>query len=178
MALSAVLSRWHITSLDYAAILGTCVLTLLIYTFVQRRDARFRGVPYPPGPPGLPLLGNLLQVDVLRPHVQVRPSESPANAHLTTPALPSDALTQFLEWARTYGPVFRVRMGATQLVVLNSAAAADELLVNRGTTYSGRPSPHVAFDLVSDGQRMVFMGYNHAWRVRPVLLISCLILVR
>ena len=57
-------------------------------------------------------------------------------------------------------------MGRTQLIVLNTAAAADELLVNRGTTYSGRPSPHVAFDLVSDGQRMVFMGYNHAWRVR------------
>ena len=57
-------------------------------------------------------------------------------------------------------------MGPTQLIVLNTAEAADELLVNRGTTYSGRPSPHVAFDIVSDGQRMVFMGYNHAWRVR------------
>jgi len=56
-------------------------------------------------------------------------------------------------------------MGPTQLVVLNTAEAADELLVNRGTIYSGRASPHVAMDILSDGQRIVLMGYEHTWRV-------------
>lgn len=159
MALSAVLSRLSLTFLDYVAILGTSIFTFLIYSYVQRRDAQFKGLPYPPGPSGLPVLGNLHQVNALRPHPQVRSSPRPTHQLYFR-------ITQFLEWAREYGPIFRVCMGPTQLIVLNTAEAADELLVNRGTTYSGRPSPHVAFDLVSDGQRMVLMGYNHTWRVR------------
>ncbi|KZT67207.1 cytochrome P450 [Daedalea quercina L-15889] len=136
MALSDPLVARSITALDSALVLGTLLLTVLLYTF-----ARERNTSYPPGPPGIPLLGNLLQVDVLRPHLQ------------------------FLEWARQYGPIFRVRMGPTHLVVLNTAHAADELLVNRGAIYSGRAAPHVAMGIVSDGQRMVFLGYTHAWRV-------------
>lgn len=159
MALSTVLPHLNLTPFDYAVILGTSILAFFTYSYVQRRDARFRGLPYPPGPSGLPILGNLHQVNVLRPHPQVRSSALQRTiSHVCA--------TQFLEWAREYGPVFRVRLGPTQLIVLNTAEAADELLVNRGATYSGRPSPHVAFDIVSDGQRMVLMGYNHVWRVR------------
>ncbi|KAH9829079.1 cytochrome P450 [Rhodofomes roseus] len=130
-----------VTTLDYTVVLSTLLLSILLYVFAQRRSSQYRGTPHPPGPTGIPVLGNLLQVNVLRPY------------------------PQFLAWAREYGPIFRVRMGFTQMVVLNTAEAADELLVNRGTIYSGRASPHVAMDLVSDGQRMVFLGYEHAWRV-------------
>ncbi|KAH9924920.1 cytochrome P450 [Fomitopsis serialis] len=129
----------NITALDCIVVLGILLLSVLLYV-TQSRGAQFRGLPCPPGLPAS------------RPR-QPPPSKRPP-PHL-----------QFLKWAREYGPVFRVRMGLTELVVLNTAEAADELFVNRGTVYSGRASPHVAMDILSDGQRMVLMGYGHTWRV-------------
>jgi cytochrome P450 len=49
-----------------------------------------------PGPRGVPLLGNALQIDS-------------ASLHLTAE-----------KWSRTYGEVFRFRIGPRQLVVLSN----------------------------------------------------------
>ncbi|KAK7061088.1 hypothetical protein VNI00_000823 [Paramarasmius palmivorus] len=94
----------------------------------------------PPGPRRLPLLGNLLQVPVLRPY------------------------PKFREWAKEYGPVFSLRLGPQTVVVLNSAEAAHEILDNRARIYSSRAPPHVAHDIVSDGQRLVFLPYDKEWK--------------
>ena len=74
--------------------------------------------------------------------------------------------SQFHEWAKQYGEIFYLRLGPQNVVVLNSAAAADELLSNRSKDYSGRATPHVAQDLMSEGQRMVLMPHDRAQKVR------------
>ncbi|KAF8074119.1 cytochrome P450 [Lyophyllum atratum] len=94
----------------------------------------------PPGPPGVPFFGNLFQVPALRPY------------------------PKFREWAKEYGAVYRLRLGTQDLIVLNTAEAADELFVNRGRTFSSRSPPHVAHDIMSAGQRMVFLPYDKEWK--------------
>ncbi len=53
------------------------------------------------------------------------------------------------------------------MIVLNTAEAADELFMNRSKNYSGRSAPHVGHDILSDGQRIVFLPYGKEWKVRP-----------
>ena len=72
---------------------------------------------------------------------------------------------KFQQWARQYGEIFHIRLGPQDVIVLNSAEAADELLTNRSKDYSGRVAPHVSQDLMSAGQRMVFMPYDKTWKV-------------
>ncbi|XP_077225234.1 ent-kaurene oxidase-like [Tasmannia lanceolata] len=56
----------------------------------------------PPAVPGLPLIGNLLQLKAKKPH------------------------QTFTKWAETYGPIYTIRTGASSVVVLNSAELAKE----------------------------------------------------
>lgn len=53
--------------------------------------------------PGLPVIGNLLQLKEKKPH------------------------KTFAEWAETHGPIFSIRTGASTLIVLNSAEVAKEV---------------------------------------------------
>ena len=53
--------------------------------------------------PGLPVIGNLLQMKEKKPH------------------------KTFLRWAEIYGPIYSIRTGASTVVVLNSANIAKEV---------------------------------------------------
>ncbi|PCH35529.1 cytochrome P450 [Wolfiporia cocos MD-104 SS10] len=123
---------------DLVVLAGVAVATVIIFYVNGFKRAQSR---LPDGPRGVPIFGNLFQVPPLRPH------------------------PKFLEWAQQYGPAFRVIIGQKNIIVLNTAEAADELLANRSKIYSGRPAPHVAMDIVSDGQRMVFLPYDREWKV-------------
>lgn len=128
-------------------------LTLVLIVILYQKPARH----LPPGPPKVPFFGNLFQVTSLRPHPQVCISCSNL--------LSKTDFIQFLVWARKYGPIFHLRLGPQNMIVLNSAEAADELFVSRGNIYSTRVSPHVAHDIVSAGQRMVFLPYGKEFKV-------------
>ncbi len=60
-----------------------------------------------PKPPGLPLLGNMLQIDRARIHLQVE------------------------AWARTYGPFFTFRLGRERLLVVADHAAMGAVMRDR-----------------------------------------------
>lgn len=75
---------------------------------------------FPPGPPGFPGLGNLFQINK------------------SIPALTYSA------WARKYGQdkPMGVKLGTTNIVVLNSARMVRDLFERRGAIYSDRPRPN------------------------------------
>ncbi|KAI3616565.1 cytochrome p450, partial [Moniliophthora roreri] len=69
----------------------------------------------PPGPKGYPVVGNLFQLDANRPwHI-------------------------LLEWKKTYGDIMYIRLFNQDVIVLNSAKAAGDLLDRRAANYSQRP---------------------------------------
>nr|BAK09499.1 cytochrome P450 [Postia placenta] len=126
-----------VLSRESALLAGIAIFTLYLLHSVRAR--RKGGLP--PGPPGIPILGNLLQLNPLRPH------------------------PTYLKWAQKYGPIFSIKLGMQRVIVLNTAEVADELLVTRSKLYSSRPDLHVASDLVSDGQRMVLMANNRELKI-------------
>ncbi|PCH35538.1 cytochrome P450 [Wolfiporia cocos MD-104 SS10] len=67
---------------------------------------------------------------------------------------------KLLEWAQEYGEIFSLRIGPQPVIVLNTAKAANTLMLERGAKYSGRVAPHVAHDLVRDGQSLLFMQHD------------------
>ncbi|KAJ5141216.1 hypothetical protein N7526_002211 [Penicillium atrosanguineum] len=88
---------------------------------------------YPPGPPTLPILGNIHQM----------PSR---DAHL-----------QFENWAREYGPVYSLMLGTKCLIVLSSDEAVKELLDKRSGIYSDRQEMYIGQTLCSGGLRLLMM---------------------
>ncbi|RMJ17408.1 hypothetical protein CDV36_002920 [Fusarium kuroshium] len=95
---------------------------------------------YPPGPPTLPLIGNLHQM----------PSK---NGHL-----------QFQKWAKEYGPVYSLILGTKVMIVLSSDKAVKDLLDKRSTIYSSRPEMYLG-QIVSGGLRVLLMEYGDTWRM-------------
>ena len=112
-------------------------LALCLYRLLQI-GSRPKGMP--PGPPTVPVFGNLLQL----------PGE--------------DVHVQFKKWAEQYGDMYSVTLGNQQLVVLNSPRAVKDLLDLRSNNYSSRPEMYVGQTLISGGYRLVLMPYDNGWR--------------
>ncbi|KAF2708823.1 cytochrome P450 [Pleomassaria siparia CBS 279.74] len=128
-------------SLMLSALLFT-LLALLLHRLskIGRRPAN-----YPPGPPTLPLIGNL----------HLMPKEK---GHL-----------QFQKWAQEYGPVYSLILGTSVMIVLSSDQAIKDLLDKRSNIYSSRPDMYLG-NIVSGGLRMLLMEYGETWRmVRKVV---------
>lgn len=99
-------------------------LTLVAYILLNE-VVRYRArVPGMKGPPGLPLIGNLL-------------------------AIRNDAASKYKEWSKTYGDVYQVQMGNVPIVVVNSAKAAKALWVGQSQALSSRPATYT-FHKVSE----------------------------
>jgi hypothetical protein len=88
---------------------------------------------YPPGPPTLPIIGNLHLI----------PTES---RHL-----------QFHKWAKEYGPIYSVILGTQTYVVLNNDYVIRDLVDKRGHIYGSRPEMYIGQDIISGGLRPLFM---------------------
>lgn len=113
-----------------AAVLAATLVILLLY---RLRNIGSRPIGYPPGPPTLPLIGNL----------HLMPKEK---GHL-----------QFQKWAKEYGPIYSLVLGTRVIIVLSSDEAVKDLLDKRSAIYSSRPSMYLSQDIVSGGFRMVNM---------------------
>ncbi|KAJ5634636.1 hypothetical protein N7528_002478 [Penicillium herquei] len=121
---------------------ATSIIGLLIGLAALFRILRIGRRPknYPPGPPTLPIIGNIHQM----------PSR---DAHL-----------QFQKWADEYGPVYSLILGTKTLVVLSSDEAVKDLLDKRSNIYSHRQDMYIGQELCSGGLRLLMMGYGPRWR--------------
>ncbi|KIJ33225.1 hypothetical protein M422DRAFT_61495 [Sphaerobolus stellatus SS14] len=71
-----------------------------------------------------------------------------------------------------YGPIFSLRLGPQNTIVLNTAKTVNALLYDRSNTYSSRPVRHVVQDILSDGQRLVFLPYGTEWKAAHKSLLN------
>lgn len=110
---------------------GVILLVLIILWRLSQIGRRPRN--YPPGPPTLPIIGNLHQIPNEKMHLQ------------------------FERWAREYGPVYSLMLGTKVMIVLSSDVAIKDLIDKRGAIYSSRPEAYMAQEILSGGLRVLFM---------------------
>lgn len=91
---------------------------LLVYLLLVAVRSRRRSSPLllarPPGPPGWPIIGNLLQILGKTPH------------------------RSLADLSRVYGPVMSLKLGSLTTVVISSPEAAREVLKTLDFVFSGR----------------------------------------
>ncbi|KAK4149476.1 O-methylsterigmatocystin oxidoreductase [Chaetomidium leptoderma] len=121
-----------------SSILAFLVATIAIVVFRLRKVGQ-RPTGCPPGPPTLPIIGNLHQIPKTNAHVQ------------------------FKKWADEYGPIYSLIVGTTVTIVLSSDTVIKDLLDKRSGIYSSRPDMYIS-SLASGGLRMVIMKYGDTWR--------------
>ncbi|KAJ7653935.1 cytochrome P450 [Mycena polygramma] len=135
-------------NIDAAFSFGGCLASQLTWSLVlafaailyfTRRTISLRKGRLPPGPRGLPLLGNLFQLKV-------------------------DAWLTFTEWKEKYGPLVHINVAGQSILIMNTHKVAADLLDRRGSIYSNRPRWIVASEILTGGLLMVFTQYNDVWR--------------
>ncbi|KAI0083867.1 cytochrome P450 [Irpex rosettiformis] len=103
----------------------------LVYVIASRPRGKL-----PPGPKPLPILGNIFNV--------------PADA----------AWKVFQQWGQKYGDLIYLETLGKKMVVLNSAAAAFELLDKRSSIYSYRPKFTMANEVIGWKFSLTSMDYS------------------
>ncbi|XP_030524726.1 flavonoid 3'-monooxygenase CYP75B137-like [Rhodamnia argentea] len=130
---------WHDVSLPSLLLLLSAAFA--IGRWAWRRFAQKKNSPsLPPGPAGLPLVGNL-------------------------PFLDPELHTYFATLATTYGPVLKLQLGRKLGVVVTSPATAREVLKDNDVTFANRDVPiagRTAFYGLSD---ILWSPYGPEWRM-------------
>lgn len=106
---------------------------LLVFYALHRKHRRAK---LPPGPPRLPIIGNLHQAPSVR------------------------AWVTYQKWIEEYGPIVSADFAGTTVIVLGDYQTARELLDKRGNMYSSRPRMVMASELVCRNKNMLFKQYT------------------
>ena len=117
--------------LSCGAGLALAVITYRYYAFRRR---------LPPGPRGLPLVGNLLEM----------PKSHPWLTHT--------------ELHKKHGPIFSMQFGLSTVIFLGTYEAARDLLEKRSSIYSSRPRSVMVGECISQGNRSLILPYGEQWR--------------
>ncbi|EUC35841.1 hypothetical protein COCCADRAFT_2996 [Bipolaris zeicola 26-R-13] len=107
--------------------------------FWQNRHA----LPLPPGPKGIPILGN----------VNDMPKPGMLECH------------HWLQHKELYGPISSVTAMGQTIVIINDPTIALDLLRDRSAIYSSRPSLVFAGDMVGWRHATVMIPYNDVWKI-------------
>lgn len=111
-------------------------VVVLVYALFKLRNVGRRPKGFPPGPPTIPILGNLHLMPAKQPH------------------------HQFKKWAEEYGPIYSLVLGSSTMIILSSRQAVKDLLDRRSNIYSSRPSLYIG-RMISQNERMLTMVISH-----------------
>ncbi|KAG2067911.1 cytochrome P450 [Suillus decipiens] len=114
----------------------TCVGVYLVKQVVIKKNP----APYPPGPWGWPLVGNVLDMPRINPWLT------------------------FTEWGRSYGDITHIEVLGRHIIVLNSFKTIIEMMDIKGTLYSDRPFLPMAGELVGWKDSLPFLSYGDLFR--------------
>jgi len=133
-----------LTMLPFLLVL--CLIFPLLLFFLKR--SRNINARYPPGPRGLPIIGNLHQLD---------------NSIL---------YLQLSKLSKIYGPIFSLKLGLRPAIVVSSDKIAKEIFKNNDHVFSNRPMLYGQQRLSYNGSEIVFSQYSDFWRdIRKICVI-------
>ncbi|KZT25573.1 cytochrome P450 [Neolentinus lepideus HHB14362 ss-1] len=118
--------------------------SLLVFLTLVRRwhklASRRLGLPYPPGPKPLPVIGNLTDFDI------------------------ENAIETYYQWSKQYGELVYINVLGRDMIFINSAKVADDLFEKRWQNYSDRTPLPMINDLMGWGWTFGMMRYGESWR--------------
>lgn len=119
-------------------ILFSAAFTAICVLFYHRRAKN--DLPLPPGPPQLPIIGNIHQT----------PAQNPWRT--------------YREWHQKYGPIMSLKYGQKTIILLGTHEVVRDLLDKRSDIYSSRPKMIVAGDCMSKGFSTALLPYGKKWK--------------
>ncbi|KAL6177545.1 hypothetical protein ACLB2K_049071 [Fragaria x ananassa] len=123
---------------------------IVLLTFLFKDSSRERKLKLPPGPPKLPVIGNLHLLGN-QPHLSLR------------------------SLAEKYGPIIHLQLGEIPTVVVSSARVAKEVLKTHDLALSSRPQIFSAKHLFYNCTDVVFSPYGAYWRhIRKICILELL----
>ncbi|XP_075044992.1 cytochrome P450 2J4-like isoform X1 [Mixophyes fleayi] len=128
--------------LSTALLLGLVLLGLLWWKWSRPKG-------FPPGPPALPVMGNMLQMDFTNPMKALR------------------------KFSQTYGPVYSIYLGFTPAVVVRGLKDLKEVLVNKGVEFADRPQSKMT-EVITKYKGLVMAPYGRAWKEHRRFTLSTL----
>ncbi|KAL5544753.1 hypothetical protein UlMin_008537 [Ulmus minor] len=118
---------------------GVVVGILVYFIFWKLKHKTNNYKKLPPGPRGLPIIGNLHMIGTL-PH------------------------RSFHKLSQEYGDIMSVRLGQVMTIVVSSPSAAELFLKTHDTVFAGRPKTQATKYLNYDGKGVAFSDYGPYWR--------------
>ncbi|KAL7991373.1 hypothetical protein Chor_015629, partial [Crotalus horridus] len=103
--------------MDWTGTISILLIFLLAIMFLLKKGSSWNNNSpnLPPGPKTIPILGNLHMMDLKRPY------------------------RTMTEWSKEYGPIFRIKLGFQEMVVLTGYETVKEALVNQADAFADRP---------------------------------------
>ncbi|XP_077801007.1 cytochrome P450 family 2 subfamily C member 18 isoform X4 [Macaca mulatta] len=130
--------------MDSLVVLVLCLSCLLLLSLWRQRSGRGK---LPPGPTPLPVIGNILQIDI------------------------KDVSKSLTNLSKVYGPVFTLYFGLERMVVLHGYEAVKEALIDLGEEFSGRGHFPLA-DRANRGFGIVFSNGKRWKEIRRFSLMT------
>lgn len=116
-----------------------CLTVVGVY-LVKKVAIKKNPTPYPPGPRGWPLIGNILDMPRVKPWVT------------------------FTKWGEMYGDITHIEVMGRHIIVLNSVKTAMEMMDNKSILYSERPVLPMSGELVGWKDSLPFLPYGDLFR--------------
>ncbi|XP_068458853.1 cytochrome P450 2F2-like [Clinocottus analis] len=113
------------------------LLVSVVFIIIQLKSRRPKN--FPPGPPVLPILGNILELSLENP------------------------LKDFERLRKTYGNVYSVFLGPKPAVVINGMKTIKEALVTKAVDFAGRPQDLFVND-TTQRKGLILADYGMSWK--------------
>ncbi|KAG8536365.1 hypothetical protein GDO81_026517, partial [Engystomops pustulosus] len=127
-------------------LLSIVVIFFLANVFRSKKNGKYKN--FPPGPKPLPILGNILMLDMSKPY------------------------KTFYQLSKEYGPVFSVQMGMTKIVILCGYENIKDALINHAEVFSDRPRNPLFTNSIKDHGIVFANGEN--WKAMRRFTLSTL----
>ncbi|KAL7145680.1 hypothetical protein ABFS83_07G103100 [Erythranthe nasuta] len=121
-------------------LLALHIIFVILYNFQKHAKKPRTKKHNPPGPRGLPLIGNLHQLDGQNLHKYLY--------HLS----------------KQYDPLMSMKFGSRRVLVISSSNEVSEIMKSHDVVFSGRPTLVSLQRLSYNGLDVAFSSYNDTWR--------------